>query len=136
VNGYVNAVVEASGGPEDDIRQLRQQRTKLALARIEGYYVDLRRSVRVYFLSDAEPMEVVCPKVDATVARNFDTALVAAAIGEFRSGRCTYSEFCATVITAGCTGYFISILDRRAEYFGRAGPALMEQLPDDYNDPG
>jgi hypothetical protein len=88
--------------------------SSLQRSEVEGYCADLRRSVRIYFLPDAEPMEVACPKVDAVVATNFDTALIESAIQQFQAGSCTYNEFCAKVMAAGCVGYFVSILDRRA----------------------
>lgn len=122
VRGFAEAV---SLCPDDDIQELREQNTAL---KIEGYYADLRRSIRVYYLANAEPMEVVCPKIDAAVSRDFDSALLETSIRQFRSGGCTYNEFCAKIMAAGCAGYFVSMVDRRAVYFSHTGQSLMEHL--------
>jgi uncharacterized protein YbcV (DUF1398 family) len=128
----VKALLEAcSRHSENDVRQLRQQRQKLAEAGIEGYYADLYRSVRIYFLRGAEPIQVACPKVDAAVARTFETAVVEAAIQRFRAGGYSYRDFCAKVMTAGCVGYLTSFLDRFAVYFGRTAETVVERFPDD-----
>jgi hypothetical protein len=87
----VKALLEAcSRYPEHDVRQLRQERMRLAKAGIEGYYADPHLSVRIYFLGGKEPIQVACPKVDAVVARNFETTLVEAAIQRFRAGGYSY----------------------------------------------
>jgi hypothetical protein len=72
----VQALLEAcSRDPENDVRQLRQQRMKLTEAGIEDYHADLRRSVQIYFLRGAEPIQAAFPKVDAfrttSTARNY-----------------------------------------------------------------
>jgi hypothetical protein len=86
ISEQVRALLEAcSPGPENDVWQLRQQRMKLAEAGIEDYHADLRRSVQIYFLRGAEPIQVAFLKVDAfrttSTARN-DVLVCSARLAE------------------------------------------------------
>jgi uncharacterized protein YbcV (DUF1398 family) len=41
----------------------------------------------------------------------------------------TYQGFRRKVISAGCIGYIVSFLGKRAIYFGRAGEVHIEYFP-------
>lgn len=41
----------------------------------------------------------------------------------------TYRGFCAKARAAGCAGYIVSFLGRRAVYFGRTAETLTEPFP-------
>jgi uncharacterized protein YbcV (DUF1398 family) len=102
---------------------------KLANVAVEAYYADLRRSVRTYYLYGGEPIDVACTRIDSFVARNFDQAQVESAIREVEIGICTYKQFCAQIMTAGCAGYLVSLIGRRVLYFGRSAETYLQVIP-------
>ena len=69
--------------------------------------------------------------MDAPVARNFETALVEAAVQRFRAGGYSYRDFCAKVMTAGCVGYLISFSTGAQCTSIPRLKNLVERFPDD-----
>ena len=103
----------------------------LGAAGIEGYIVDYRRSLATYYAPDGDSCEVPCEPTAAKVADRFDAAEIAANIRAAQAGGPDYSYrgFCERVKAAGCAGYQVSLLGRRAVYFGRSGETHVELFP-------
>lgn len=126
----VRAVVEAcTRASEDDSLRFSRQLVRLANVAVEAYYADLRRSVRTYYLYGGEAIDVVCTRIDSSVARSFDQARVESAIRESQAGACTYKQFCAQIMTAGCGAYLVSLIGRRVLYFGRSAETYLQVIP-------
>ena len=131
VNLDVRAIVEeCSRACEDDSLVFRRQLAKLAAVSVEGYYADLRRSLKTYYLFGGDTtIEVVCRRIDAAVARDFDPDSIVSAIHQSRTGACTYRRFCEQLMAAGCAGYFVSLMGRRVLYFSRSAETYVEFIP-------
>jgi uncharacterized protein YbcV (DUF1398 family) len=70
--------------------------------------------------------------VDTSVDAQFDIAEVQAAIRDAQQlvPGYTYPGFCNRVAAAGCAGYIVSIIGRRALYIGRTAETHTEHFPD------
>ncbi len=103
----------------------------LMAAGFEGYTVDFRHEVAIYFRSDGASVELPLPPDDVAVAAEFDGEAVKEAIREAQAGTAgyTYKGFCRTVKGAGCSGYMVSMLGRRVVYFGRTAETHVEHFP-------
>jgi len=104
---------------------------KLMVAGFESYAIDLRRSLAIYYLSSGESIELQTHNDDLTVAASFDTAALQAAIHQAQTlvPGYSYKGFCRKAKAAGCAGYLVSFLGRRAVYFGRTGETHVELFP-------
>lgn len=100
-------------------------------AGFEGYSVDFRRQVAVYYLADGHSVELATHASTVTVAPDFDGAAIRAAIGEAQAlvPGYTYQGFCDKVRRAGCAGYMVSFPGRRAVYYGRTAETHVEMFP-------
>jgi uncharacterized protein YbcV (DUF1398 family) len=105
--------------------------TTLIEAGFESYSVDFRRGVAVYYLADGEGLELPAPAVRGAVAQSFDAKAIEGAIREAQANApgYTYSGFCTKTRAAGCAGYVVSFLGRRAVYYGRSGETHVEPFP-------
>ena len=125
------AVIECSRASEEGRMSFPQVVATLAAAGVESYVADFRRSTKTYYLPDGESLEVAAEKVAAQPARAFDIPTIQAAIREAQANGpdYTYRSFCEKVVRAGCAGYIVSILGRRAVYFGRTAETHVEMFP-------
>jgi uncharacterized protein YbcV (DUF1398 family) len=100
-------------------------------AGFESYFVDFRRGTTIYYMPDGESVELQAPAVLGPVAKAFDTGAVQAAIREAQTNApgYTYLGFCGKVRAAGCSGYTVSFLGRRAVYYSRSAEAHVEMFP-------
>jgi hypothetical protein len=98
----------------------------------EGYTVDYRRGLAIYYANDGGSTELPIPPDDASVAPEFSADAIQAAIREAQSGAAdyTYKGFCRKVKEAGCAGYIVSFAGRRVLYFGRTAELHVEHFPD------
>lgn len=103
----------------------------LMQAGFESYAVDFRRGTATYYLASGEAVELAAPAVPGAVAQHFDRGAVEAAIREAQALAPGYSYlgFCAKTRAAGCAGYVVSFLGRRAVYFGRTAETHVEPFP-------
>ena len=102
----------------------------LMTAGFEAYFVDLRRCQATYYLPNGESLELPTHPSVVAIGAEFDTGAVQAAIREaqtFAPGY-TYKGFCDKVKRAGCAGYIVSFLGRRALYFGRTAETHVEHF--------
>lgn len=100
-------------------------------AGFESYEIDFRRATATYYSADGDSVELATHNINTPVAPNFDSALLSAAIKEAQqlvSGY-TYKGFCRKAAVAGCVGYVVSFLGRRALYIGRTGEIHVEHFP-------
>jgi uncharacterized protein YbcV (DUF1398 family) len=126
----VKAVVETCArGSEDDSLDFPQQLAKLAEAGVEGYYADLRRSRKTYYLPSGESLDVAATPVAVAVGAAFDAGRVESAVRQSQAGTHTYRAFCEKVMAAGCSGYLVSLPGRRVVYFGRTAETHVEHFP-------
>lgn len=97
----------------------------------EGYMIDFRRAVAIYYLPDGDSVEISTHRVDAPVAPTFDVVPIQAAIREAQQlvPGYTYGGFCQKVASAGCAGYIVSFSGRRVLYFGRTAETHVEHFP-------
>ena len=104
----------------------------LIAAGFESYAVDFRRSSATYYLADGDSVELATQAVTTPVAARFDAPAIQAAIGEAQQmvPGYSYRGFCEKVAAAGCAGYLVSFLGRRAVYVGRTGETHVELFPD------
>lgn len=104
---------------------------KLIEAGYESYTVDFRQGRTTYFLASGESVELPTPSLRGDVAAAFEKKSIEAAIGEAQSGApgYTYAGFCRKVRAAGCAGYMVSFLGRRAVYYGRTCETHVELFP-------
>ena len=102
---------------------------KLQEAGVERYLVDLVRGDRTYYRADGKSCVVSGSPIGLSPAAAFDAAGVEAAIRASQARAIDYGEFCRRVVDAGCVGYVVSLLGRRAVYFGRTGETHVEPFP-------
>lgn len=127
---HVRSVVAAcTRGSEEETLKFPQQLMKLAETGVEGYYADLRRSIRIYYMPNGESVETKAHAVGRPIAEAFDPAAVESAVRQSQADLHTYKEFCQKIMAAGCAGYIVSLLGRRAVYFGRTGETHVEHFP-------
>jgi len=126
----VKAVCEAcSAGSEDGSLNFPQQLSKLMEVGVEGYYCDLRRATKTYYLPSGESIQVKAAPVKTPVAATFDAGAVESAVRLSQANAHTYPEFCEKIAAAGCPAYLVSILGRRVIYLGRTAEAHVEHFP-------
>lgn len=100
-------------------------------AGFEGYAVDYRRHVTIYFLPDGDSIELANPATPGAVAAAFDAIGIAEQVkwAQANPPDYTYTAFCEKVKAFGCAGYFVSFLGRRVLYFGRTAETHVEHFP-------
>ena len=104
----------------------------LADAGFESYTIDFRRGTATYFLPDGDSLELPAHRPDQPVAAAFDVDEITAAIRDAQQlvPGYTYPGFCNRIAAAGCAGYSVSIIGRRALYVGRTAETHTEHFPD------
>ena len=117
---------------EDGSMNFPQIVGELIAAGFESYAVDYRRGTATYYRPDGQSVELAMRAPDGAVAAGFDMAAIQAAIRAAQADGPAYSYdwFCRTVMAAGCAGYLVSFLGRRAVYFGRTGESWVERFPE------
>ncbi len=118
-------------GAEQDAMTFPQIVGLLMEQGFESYAVDFRRKRAIYYLPDGDSVELPMDFAPQPAAATFDTVAIQNAIREAqqRVSGYTYAGFCQKVISAGCAGYIVSFLGRRAVYFGRTAETHVELFP-------
>lgn len=119
-------------GAEDGSMNFPEIVGVLMAAGFESYAIDFRRGTATYFRPDGDSVELAAHRLAVPVAAGFDTAAIQTAIRAAQANGPAYSYywFCRTVMAAGCAGYLVSFLGRRAVYFGRTGESWVERFPE------
>lgn len=104
---------------------------KLMAAGFEGYAVDYRRNTQTYYLPDGDSLVLDRPAIAATVAAAFDPSEIERLVRWAQANPADYSyvAFSERAMAAGCAGYLVSFLGRRALYFGRTAETHVEHFP-------
>ncbi len=102
---------------------------KLMQAGVERYHADLSRAEKIYYLPSGESHRVPAAPMQATPAPAFAADRVAAAVRAIQQRKIQYREFCERIAQAGCVGYMVSMVGRRAVYYGRTGDSYVEPFP-------
>jgi uncharacterized protein YbcV (DUF1398 family) len=95
---------------------------------VERYHADLVQGTRTYFMPDGN-FEVTHGYASGAAATAFQTDGVEAAVRAIQRGEITYRAFCDRIATSGCVGYFVSLVGRRATYYGRTNDTYVEWFP-------
>lgn len=97
----------------------------------ESYAIDFRRGEALYYRTDGGHVALPLPEKESAIAAAFDITAIRAAIGEAQRGAAgyTYEGFCNKIKAAGCAGYIVSFLGRRAVYIGRTAETHVELFP-------
>lgn len=104
---------------------------KLIEAGFESYAIDFRRSTAIYYLPSGESIELRFPADEVAVEAGFNDDALQGAILEAQmlAPGYSYKGFRRKAKRAGCAGYLVSFLGRRAVYFGRTGDTHVERFP-------
>lgn len=97
-------------------------------AGVERYHADLVMATKTYYWPDGGSETVACHRSSPPAAA-FDAAAVEAAVRDSQQQRIRYREFCERIAAAGCAGYFVSLVGRRATYYGRTSETHVEFFP-------
>lgn len=120
---------DVTHGSDDDTLTFPQVLEKLASVGIEGYLCDLRGAIKTYYMPDGDNVIVTEDAAKTPIAERFDSARVSAAVHQSQRNEHTYRDFCRKIAEAGCAGYIVTLLGRRAVYFGRDGEVYTEHFP-------
>ncbi|WP_426616241.1 DUF1398 family protein [Bradyrhizobium sp. McL0616] len=125
-----NAAESCLRGAESNIMTFPEIVQILTRSGFESYAIDFRRGRAIYYLPDAQSVEYPTHAV-IPVARNFEAAAIQEAIREAQQlvPGYTYNGFCQKVAKAGCSGYVVSFVGRRAVYMGRTAETHVEYFP-------
>jgi uncharacterized protein YbcV (DUF1398 family) len=124
-----NAVEECTRASDAERITFPQVVMKLIGAGVERYHADLARAEKTYYMPDG-PNHLVRTVATGTVpAVDFSAEGVAAAVRAIQAGQIRYREFCERIALAGCVGYHVSLVGRRAVYYGRSGDTYVEPFP-------
>jgi uncharacterized protein YbcV (DUF1398 family) len=120
---------ECTTGSDEERLTFPQLIARLSEIGVEGYYSDLRRAEKTYYLSKGTGSHVVqTTGVGATVASTFSAPEVRSAVRAVGCRKITYLKFCELLAAAGCVGYFVSLTAQRIVYYGKRGDSLVEQF--------
>jgi uncharacterized protein YbcV (DUF1398 family) len=120
---------DVTRGSDNDTLTFPQVLERLAGAGIEGYLCDLRHETKTYYMPDGDNVVVREDAANTPIAERFDPARVSAAVRQSQRNEHTYRDFCRKIAEAGCAGYIVTLLGRRAVYFGRDGEVYTEHFP-------
>jgi uncharacterized protein YbcV (DUF1398 family) len=130
MDSHVTDVVREMTRASDEERILFPQVVaRLMEAGVERYHADLVAGTKTYYLPNGQFEEVRCHRPSAP-ASDFDGAAVEAAVRASQRQEIQYRDFCERVAAGGCVGYFVSLVGRRATYYGRTSETHVEYFPD------
>jgi uncharacterized protein YbcV (DUF1398 family) len=122
-------MVEATRASDEERATFSEVVMKLMQAGVERYHCDLVRGEKTYYLPNGESAVVAGEAVGVAAAGEFSVAAVDAAVRAIQAGKIAYRTFCTRVAEAGCVGYHVSLVGRRAVYYGRTGDSHVEWFP-------
>lgn len=118
-------------GAEDNTMLFPEIVVQLVQAGFERYAVDFCNATVTHYLSCGESLILETPREEISIPEHFDADAVQAAIKEaqMKVAGYSYKSFRKKVMAAGCVGYTVSFLGKRAVYFGRTGETYVEHFP-------
>ncbi|WP_373532736.1 DUF1398 family protein [Vampirovibrio sp.] len=116
---------------EDNSQAFPQIVETLMNAGFEGYNIDFRRAVSIYYCPGGETIEFSLNKAMGEIEATFNASAIQAAVREAQEQApgYSYAGFCTKLTQAGCAGYVVSFLGRRVLYFGRTAETHVEHFP-------
>ena len=132
MNAHLTQIAEAClAGAEANTMTFPQIVGTLMTEGFESYAIDFRRASATYYRPDGDSIVLPTHRHETPVAAAFDVPAIQVAIAEAQQlvPGYTYAGFCAKVMAAGCAGYIVSFLGRRALYFSRAAQTHTEHFP-------
>jgi uncharacterized protein YbcV (DUF1398 family) len=124
-----HVVEDCTRASDDGSISFPQVVARLAEAGVEQYHADLRRAEKTYYVADDSSHVVSSRAITACYASAFSAEGVEAAVRASQAGEIGYAQFCERIAAAGCIGYLVSLVGRRAVYFGRTGESHVELFP-------
>jgi len=118
-------------GAEENTMTFPQIVKQLMQAGFERYSVDFCKATASYYLPCGESITIDAPCEETPIPEMFDAATIQAAIKEAQMNVPGYSYmgFRKKVMAAGCVGYIVSFIGKRAVYFGRTAETHVEHFP-------
>lgn len=120
---------ECTGGSDEERLRFPQVVIKLTEIGVERYHADLRRAEKTYYMPNGDSHVVRSAPIRREPAEAFSADGVDAAVRAVQTNEIAYNEFCERIAAAGCVGYIVSIVGRRAVYYGRTGDSHIEPFP-------
>jgi uncharacterized protein YbcV (DUF1398 family) len=126
---------ECSTGSIAETLNFPQVLVKLGTVGAVGYHCDLYRREKTYYLPDGSSHVEPEPELDphefsgVHIAHQFLDDDIKAALKAVQTGTITYVEFLRRIMAAGCVGYTVNLVGRRALYFGRGAEIYIEPFP-------
>ena len=124
-----SAVEESVKGSDEGRLTFPEVVMKLIGAGVERYEADLCRSGKTFYMPDGSFHFVASRALDQEPAAVFSEAGIDKALRAVQSKTIDYRAFCEAIAEAGCVSYLVSIVGRRAIYFGRTGELFVEPFP-------
>lgn len=122
-------VIECTRASDDEQTTFPAVVQKLTSAGVERYHADLVKNDKTYYLPSGDHAVVPSHVVGQLPAQRFVPERVEAAVRASQQQQIGYREFCRRVVKAGCAGYWVSIVGKRAVYYGRSGETHVEHFP-------
>ena len=97
-------------------------------AGVERYHADLIAGTKTYYTPDGS-FEITQGHATGEAAQGFTADGVERAVRAIQRQEIQYREFCQRIAAAGCVGYFVSLVGRRAVYYGRTMDSYVEWFP-------
>jgi uncharacterized protein YbcV (DUF1398 family) len=96
---------------------------------VERYHADYSRQEKTFYLANGQSLVISVPWEPYPTGTGFSASAVEEAVRQSQRGEHTYIDFVRKTMAAGCVGYFVQIVGRRAIYFGRNGETHVEHFP-------
>jgi uncharacterized protein YbcV (DUF1398 family) len=123
-----SVLYECTTGSDEERLTFPQLIARLSQIGVEGFYADLRRGEKTYYLSMGNNHVVQTAAVGMALASTFSVSEVRSAVRAVGCREITYLKFCELLAAAGCVGYFVSLRGQRIVYYGKRGDSLVEQF--------
>jgi uncharacterized protein YbcV (DUF1398 family) len=129
MDSHVKDIARAVTRASDEERIVFPDVVKMLIeAGVERYHADLPAGAKTYYMSDGSFEVVRCHAV-VGAASEFSAEGVEQAVRAVQRGEIKYRVFCDRIAAAGCVGYFVSLVGKRAVYYGRAVDTHVEWFP-------
>lgn len=122
---------QCKAGAEENTMAFPEIVGQLMAAGFERYVVDFCKADITYYLQDGENVTLKGFKDEIFIPSEFDGAAIQSAIKEaqLKVPGYSYKGFCKKVMAAGCVGYTVSFVGKRAVYYGRTAETHVEHFP-------